>query len=189
MLLGLKSFRGREALITVLYTALAFPTVVVGLFVYMFLSRTGPLGNLGLLYTKTAIVIGQFILVVPIIATYTLSAIRKIEPEVLWTARSLGASGLRLYFSMVKEVKLGIFAAVIAAFGRAVSEVGVSMILGGNIKGFTRTMTTTIALEHDKGQFGYAVILGAVLLIVSLSINIIFHQMQRTNWRGRAGNP
>jgi len=179
MLLGLNTFKGRDAFITALYTALAFPTVVIGLFVYMFLSRMGPLGSLGLLYTKTAIVIGQCILITPIIATFTLSTIRKIEPELILTAKSLGASGFRLYYSMLKEVKIGVFAALVAAFGRAISEVGVSMILGGNIAGFTRTMTTMIALEHDKGQFKQAVILGAILLIVSLSINVIFHVLQR----------
>lgn len=186
MVLGLNTFKGRDAFITALYTALAFPTVVIGLFVYMFLSRTGPLGSLGLLYTKTAIVIGQCILITPIIAAFTLSTIRKIEPEVILTAKSLGATGFKLYYSMLQEVKIGIFAAVIAAFGRAISEVGVSMILGGNIAGFTRTMTTMIALEHDKGQFRQAVILGAILLSVSLSINVVFHLLQQKTGENRA---
>ncbi|MBN1295532.1 ABC transporter permease [bacterium] len=179
LVLALKRFRGREILITLLYTTLAFPTVVIGLLVYCALCRNGPLGNLGLLYTQAAIVIGQWVMIVPIIATFTLSAVQRIDPAVLLTARSLGATGWRLHFAVIRESRFGIIAAVIAAFGRAVSEVGVSMILGGNIHGYTRTMTTTIALEHDKGQFSEALWLGALLLGISLGINIVFHGLQR----------
>ncbi len=179
MVLGLRSFRGRDMLITILYTALAFPTVVIGLFVYSLLSRSGIFGDFNLLYTRGAIIIGQFILIVPIIATFTLSAIRKVDPGLVLTARALGAKGLRFYLTIGREARFGIIAAIIAAFGRAISEVGISMILGGNISGITRTMTTAIALEHDKGQFQVAMILGALLLLISLSINIIFHAVQK----------
>ncbi len=177
--LGIERFRGRGALVSILYTALAFPTVVVGLFVYFLLSRSGPFGSLGLLYTKTAMVIGQTILVAPILATFTLSAVKRLDPALTLTARSLGASRLRLYLTLAREARFGILAALIASFGRAISEVGVSMILGGNIAGHTRTMTTVIALEHDKGQFHEAMILGALLLAISLCINIGFHVLQR----------
>jgi len=176
--LAINKFRGRDILVTLLYTALAFPTVVVGLLIYYLLSRHGLFGNWGLLYTKTAIVTGQFILIMPIIATFTLSAIRRLDPAILLTARSLGAHGSRYYLTIIREARFGIIAAVIAAFGRAVSEVGVSMILGGNIEGVTRTMTTAIALEHDKGQFTEALMLGAILLFISLCINVVFHAFQ-----------
>jgi tungstate transport system permease protein len=179
--LGLEKFKLRSALITLLYTSLAFPTVVIGLLVYLLLSRSGPLGSLGLLYTKTAIVIGQTILVIPIIATFTLSAINKLDPALILTSRSLGASRTQLYLTMISEARFGIIAALIASFGRAISEVGISMILGGNIAGVTRTMTTAIALEHDKGRFSEALILGLLLLIISLSINGIFHSFQGPN--------
>lgn len=177
--LALHRFQGRDILVTIMYTALAFPTVVVGLLVYYLLSRHGPLGNFGLLYTRTAIIAGQWILVVPIISTFTLSAVKRLDPAIILTARSLGARGWRLYTTIIREARFGIIAAVIAAFGRAVSEVGVSMILGGNIEGFTRTMTTAIALEHDKGQFVEALILGALLLSISLGINICFYAFQK----------
>ena len=178
LFLGLTKFRGRDFIVTLLYTALAFPTVVVGLMIYMFLSRSGPLGNWNLLYTRSAIVIGQMFLILPIISTFTLSAIRRLDPGMVMTARSLGASPMKIYFTVSREALFGIIAAIIAAFGRAISEVGVSMILGGNILGYTRTMTTAIALEHDKGQFRQAIILGAILLAISLSINVMFHLLQ-----------
>ncbi len=176
--LGIRTFRCREILITFLYTSLAFPTVVIGLMVYSLLSRNGPLGSWGLLYTKTAIIIGQILLIIPIIATFTLSAIRRLDSDVVITARSLGAKGIRLYLTVIREARYGIIAAIIAALGRALSEVGISMILGGNIAGVTRTITTTIALEHDKGQFNQAMILGVLLLMISLGINILFHAVQ-----------
>lgn len=177
--IGIERFRGRSMLIALLYTALAFPTVVIGLFVYFLLSRSGPLGDLGLLYSKTAIVLGQTIMIVPILMTFTLSAVKRLDPALTLTARSLGASRGRLYATLAREARFGILAAVIASFGRAISEVGVSMILGGNIAGHTRTMTTVIALEHDKGQFHDAMILGVLLLTLSLCINIGFHALQR----------
>ncbi|MCD4653601.1 ABC transporter permease [bacterium] len=179
LFLALNKFRGHNFVVTLLYTALAFPTVVIGLSVYYLFSRHGILGNLGLLYTKTAIISGQLLLVTPIIATFTLSAVKRLDPAVLLTARSLGARGSRYYMTIIREARFGIIAAVIAAFGRAISEVGVSMILGGNIKGVTRTMTTAIALEHDKGQFIEALILGVLLLGISLGINVIFHAFQK----------
>ncbi len=179
LLLGLHQFKGRNILITVLYTMLAFPTVVIGLFVYLLLSRSGPFGELGLLYTKSAIVIGQTILIAPIIATFTLSSVKKLDPMFLLTARSLGARSFILYSTVLREARFGILASVIAAFGRAVSEVGVSMILGGNIAGITRTMTTAISLDLDKGEFNQVLILGVLLLTISLGINIIFHWFQR----------
>lgn len=188
LLLALHKFQGRDAIVTIMYTALAFPTVVVGLLVYYVLSRHGPLGSMGLLYTKSAIVVGQWVLIVPIISTFTYSAIRRIDPALIQTAHSLGASGIRLYMTLAREARFGIIAAIVAAFGRAVSEVGVSMILGGNIEGFTRTMTTAIALEHDKGQFGEALILGTVLLAISLGINVLFHAYQNSPEDRHAAN-
>jgi len=171
---ALNQFRGRGALVTVLNTLMSLPTVVVGLLVYSFLSRRGPLGPLGLLYTRTAMVIGQWILAFPIIAALTVAAVRNVDPRVRLTALSLGANPRQSVFIFLREARFGIAAAVIAGFGRVFAEVGVSMMLGGNIKTYTRNITTAIALETSKGEFALAIALGLVLLAVALAVNVLF---------------
>ena len=171
-------FRGKRLLITVLNTLLALPTVVVGLFVYAFISRRGIFGPLDLLYTQKAIIIGQIILIIPIVTTFTVSAISRIDERYRKTAMTLGANVLQTAWVIIREARFGIVAAVVAAFGRVIAEVGISMILGGNAKGFTRTMTTAMALEYDKGEFVLGVALGIVLLAVSFGLNLCFNYVQ-----------
>nr|WP_320012982.1 ABC transporter permease [uncultured Desulfobulbus sp.] len=169
---------GKRAVITLLNTLLALPTVVIGLFVYVFISRRGILGPLDLLYSQEAMVIGQFILIVPLIAALTIAAVSRVDDRYQKTARTLGANGWQTALVILREARFAISAAVISAFGRVISEIGISMMLGGNIKGFTRTMTTAMALEYDKGSFTLAVALGVVLMTLSLGINIIFNLIQ-----------
>lgn len=178
LLIALKEFPGRRLLITILNTLLALPTVVVGLFVYAFISRRGIFGALDLLYTPKAMVIGQVILIIPIVTTFTISAISRIDDRYRKTALTLGGNTLQTAWVIVREARFGIVASIILAFGRVIAEVGISMMLGGNARGFTRTMTTAMALEYDKGQFVLSVALGIVLLAVSFAINIIFNYLQ-----------
>ncbi len=173
---------GRRAVITLLNTLLALPTVVIGLFVYVFISRRGILGPLDLLYTQKAMVVGQFILILPLITALTIAAVSRVDDRYRTTARTLGANRWQTALVVLREGRFGIAAAVISAFGRVISEIGISMMLGGNIKGFTRTMTTAMALEYDKGSFTLAVALGLVLMAISLGMNVVFNLAQ-----GRAG--
>ena len=171
-------FSGKRLLLTVLNTLLALPTVVIGLFVYAFISRRGIFGPLDLLYSQTAIVIGQVILIVPVVMVFTIAAISRIDQRYRRTALTLGANRRQSAWIVFREARFGIVAALIAAFGRVIAEVGISMMLGGNIKGFTRTMTTAMALEYDKGAFTLAVALGLVLLTLSFGMNLLFHFLQ-----------
>lgn len=171
-------FRGKRMLITLLNTLLALPTVVVGLLVYTFLSRKGIFGPFDLLYTQRAIIVGQVILIIPIVTTFTISAISRIDNRYRETALTLGATALQTAWVIIREARFGIVAAVIVAFGRVIAEVGISMMLGGNARGFTRTMTTAMALEYDKGEFVLSVALGIVLLAVSFAVNIVFNHFQ-----------
>ena len=177
-LISFRAFWGKYLLITVLNTLLALPTVVVGLFVYAFISRRGIFGPLDLLYTQKAMIIGQVILIIPIVATFTITAVSRIDERYRETALTLGANPLQTAWVVIREARFGLVAAVIMAFGRVIAEVGISMMLGGNAKGFTRTMTTAMALEYDKGEFVMSVALGIVLLAVSFGMNIIFHHFQ-----------
>jgi tungstate transport system permease protein len=171
-------FAGKRMLITVLNTLLALPTVVIGLFVYAFISRRGIFGPLDLLYSQAAIIIGQVILIIPVVGAFTIAAISRIDERYRNTAKTLGANRRQTAWIVFREARFGILAAVIAAFGRVISEVGISMMLGGNIKGFTRTMTTAMALEYDKGSFVLAVALGIVLLALAFGMNLLFHFLQ-----------
>ena len=177
-LIAFREFRGKRLLITVLNTLLALPTVVIGLFVYTFISRRGIFGAFDLLYTQKAIIIGQVILIIPIVTTFTISAISRIDERYRQTAMTLGANALQTAWVIVREARFGIMASIIVAFGRVIAEVGISMMLGGNAKGFTRTMTTAMALEYDKGEFVLSIALGAVLLAVSFLVNIFFNYFQ-----------
>lgn len=176
--LGTGEFRGKRAVLTILNTLLALPTVVIGLFVYVFISRRGIFGTYDLLYTQTAIVIGQVILVLPIVAALTVSAVSRIDDRYRRTALTLGAGSVRTALAVLREARFSIVAAVVTAFGRVISEIGISMMLGGNAKGFTRTMTTAMALEYDKGEFVLAVALGMILLLVSLGMNVLLNVLQ-----------
>ncbi len=176
--IALRRFPGKRLLLTSLNTLLALPTVVIGLFVYAFVSRRGIFGPLDLLYTQKAIIIGQIILIIPLVSALTIAAISRIDDRYRRTAMTLGANRIQTAKVILFEARFGITAAIVAAFGRVISEVGISMMLGGNIKGFTRTMTTAMALEYDKGAFSLAVALGIVLMTLSFGMNILFHFFQ-----------
>ncbi|MBN2419454.1 MAG: ABC transporter permease [Deltaproteobacteria bacterium] len=178
MYIALKEFRLKRVVITCLNTLLAIPTVVIGLLVYSFISRKGILGSFDLLYTQKAIIIGQTILILPILITYTISAVSRIDDRYRKTALTLGADAFQTALVIMREARFSLVAAVIIAFGRVIAEVGISMMLGGNAKGFTRTMTTLMALEYDKGEFALSIALGLVLLLISLSVNIILNYFQ-----------
>ncbi len=178
LFISLKEFWCKRLLITLLNTLLALPTVVIGLFIYAFISRRGIFGPLDLLYTQKAIIIGQVFLIIPIITTFTISAISRIDDRYRKTALTLGANALQTALVIVREARFAIVSAVILAFGRVIAEVGISMMLGGNAKGFTRTMTTAMALEYDKGEFVLSIALGIVLLFVCFAVNIIFNTIQ-----------
>ena len=177
-LIAFKDFRWKRALLTVLNSLLAMPTVVVGLLVYAFISRRGILGIFDLLYTQPAMVLGQIILVFPIVTTLTIAAVSQIDTRYRKTAMTLGATPFQTALVVFKEARFGVIAAIIISFGRVIAEVGISMMLGGNAKGYTRTMTTAMALEYDKGEFILAVALGVALLLIAFTINIFFNYIQ-----------
>jgi len=172
--LATRRFWGRRAALTVVNTALAFPTVVVGLLLYGMLSRRGPLGGLGWLYTWQAIVVGDVLLALPIAAALSAAAVQGVDPRVRRTAETLGAGPWRT----ACEARFALAAVITAAFGQVVAEVGAAMIVGGNIRGSTRTLTTAVALYTSQGDFGTALALGLVLVILALVINIALQVLQ-----------
>jgi tungstate transport system permease protein len=178
-LIGSKRFFGRQAVLLVLNTLMALPTVVVGLFFYGLLSRRGPMGELGLLFTPAGISIGLSILALPITTNLTVSAITSLDERLFITCKSLGATRIQQAWMIIREARFAVMAAIVVSFGRVVSEVGIAMMLGGNIKGFTRTMTTAIALETSKGEFPLGLALGAILLSVALCVNGMLFWLQR----------
>jgi tungstate transport system permease protein len=178
-LLGLKRFPGRDLAISAMNTLMGLPPVVVGLFVYLLLSRKGPLGFLGLLYSPSAMIIAQTILAIPIVTALCHSAIVNVDPLIRQAARTLGATSRQETLAVIHEARYGILSAIIAGFGRVMAEVGSILIVGGNIAGYTRVMTTTIALETDKGNFELALALGIILLTLSFLVNAVLHAVQR----------
>jgi len=182
-LVGLKRFPLRGVIISGLNAFMGLPPVVVGLFIYIMLSRSGPLGFMGLLYSPPAMVAAQFVLALPIVAALTHSAVVNVEPAVRLSARTLGATHWQETLLVINEARYGIMSAVIAAFGRVMAEVGAVLMVGGNIAGYTRVMTTTIALETDKGDFSLALALGIILLAISVAINAALHAAQRRGKR------
>ncbi|MBB5349303.1 ABC transporter permease [Desulfoprunum benzoelyticum] len=171
-------FPGKRFVLTCLNTLLALPTVVIGLVVYAFISRRGTFGSFGLLYTQEAIIIGQIILIVPLVTSLTIAAVSKLDERYRMSAMTLGADRYQAALVIFQEARFGIVAAVVAAFGRVIAEVGIGMMLGGNAKGFTRTMTTAMALEYDKGEYVLAVALGVVLMSIAFGVNMLFHFFQ-----------
>jgi tungstate transport system permease protein len=169
--IGAGEFPLKRAVMIVLNSLMAMPTVVLGLLVYGVISRQGILGRWGLLFTPAGVILGLTLLAIPILANYTLSAVQGSDRRILPTALTLGASRRQSLIQLALEIRFGIFAAIIAGFGRVISEVGVAMMLGGNIRGYTRTMTTAIALETSKGEFALGLALGIILMGVALAIN------------------
>lgn len=177
--LGFKKFPLKGLMISMLNTFMGLPPVVVGLFVYLLLSRSGPFGFMALLYTPTAMIIAQSILAFPIVTSLSHSAILSVDPIIKQASLALGATPFQASLTIIREARYGIMSAIIAAFGRVMAEVGAILIVGGNIAGFTRVMTTTIALETDKGNFELALALGIILLSISLLINLTLHAVQK----------
>lgn len=178
-LLALKTFRGKSAVVLLLNTSMALPTVVIGLFCYALLSRMGPLGDFGFLFTPTGMIFGLFILAAPIATNLTVAAIQSLDKRLMLTCKLLGATPVQEFFLIVKEARFAVMAAVVIAFGRVISEVGIAMMLGGNIRGLTRTMTTAIALETSKGEFELGLALGFILMSVAFAINGVIFAIQR----------
>jgi tungstate transport system permease protein len=170
-LLATQSFPGRRLIVVITQALFAFPTVVVGLLLYMLLSRQGLLGSLHLLFTQTAMMIGQMLIAAPILVAFTLSAVQGADPRVRETAIVLGAGRLRTALIVISEVRFGVMAAMFNGFGRVISEVGCALMVGGNIAGMTRNMPTAIALETTKGEFAQGVALGIVLMALALGVN------------------
>ncbi len=177
-ILGLRKFRGKEVIKTITYTLYGFPPVVAGLIIYLLLSREGPLGSLNLLFTPTAMVLAQMILVFPIVTGLTMSAVSEVAKDAKETAMTLGADRWQTAKTVLNEARIGVISAVMVGFGRAIAEVGAVIIVGGNIKWHTRVLTTAIVLETRRGNFEYALVLGGVLLLVALFVFFILKRYQ-----------
>ncbi|MCE9634471.1 MAG: ABC transporter permease [Planctomycetes bacterium] len=171
--LGLSRSRAADVALVAARTAMAFPTVLAGLVVYGMVSRHGPLGSLELLYTPSAIVAGEVMLAFPLVVALGASAVRGLDPRFEETLRGLGVTGVRRMLLTVREAGPGVVTAILAAFARCVTELGVALLVGGNLKGSTRTLTTAIALETSRGDFDRAVHLGCVLLAVAVVVNVL----------------
>lgn len=179
VIIAVSRFPGRGFVLLLLNTLMALPTVVVGLFVYGFISRQGPLGEWGLLFTPMGVVLGECLLALPIIVNLTVSAIESLDPRLALTCKTLGGGPVRQAVAMVSEARPAVMAAIITGFGRVVAEVGIAMMLGGNIRWYTRTMTTAIALETSKGEFALGLALGLALLVVAFVANAALFTLQR----------
>jgi len=177
--LGYFDFRLKKFIRIAVNTLLSLPTVFIGLVIYALLTRKGPLGEAGLLFTITGIAIGQTILSLPIIIALTAAAVEAVDRNLRVTLMSLGANSFQIAKSTLWEVRLGILAAAVTATGRVLTEVGISLMVGGNIKWHTRTITTAIALETNKGEFGMGIALGLVLLLIAFSVNVFLAGLRR----------
>lgn len=179
IIVALNEFKLKKQLVRIANTLMSLPPVLIGLLVYMLLSRKGPLGSLGLLFSPAAMIISQSLLVFPIIFGLTVSNITESAKEIQLTCMSLGADKKDTLIAIISECRMQLLSVITAGFGRAISEVGAVMMVGGNIKAKTRVMTTYIALETGKGNFNEAVFIGIVLLFISFFINTIIHKMHR----------
>ncbi len=172
-------FTGKRTLINLIQTFYSMPTVVVGLFVFLLFSRAGPLGGFNLLFTPTVMVIGQMVLTAPVLLGLTISALSGVDKTIVDTAHSLGASGFQTTLAILREARFAVMAAVMMGFGRAISEVGLALMVGGNIRGFTRVLTTAISLETSKGDVELSMALGIILIFIALVINIVLNRIQQ----------
>lgn len=169
--IGLHEFRGKKTLTNLINTFMGFPPVVMGLIIFLLLSRSGPFGSLGLLYSTSAMIVAQFFLAVPIITGTAKAAIESVDPTLKETILSLGANERQLWWELIKDSKKSIIAGFLVAFGQAISEVGAVMIVGGNIRWETRTFTTSIVLQTRMGEFGMAIALGIILILIAFIVN------------------
>lgn len=183
-LLALSRLPGRNLAVSLVNTGMALPPVVVGLFVSIMLWRTGPLGSLGLLYTPWAMVIAQVVIALPIITGVSMAAIAQLDPRMQTQMLGLGASRWQLLWVLFQEARLPLLTALMAGFGAVISEVGAVMMVGGNIKGQTRVLTTATVLETSRGNFAQAIALGVVLLVLAYVVNMVLtHVQQRGRWK------
>jgi tungstate transport system permease protein len=176
---ALSKFPGRRIVVSLINTGMALPPVVVGLFVTIFLWRNGPLGVLGVLYTPTAMIIAQTVIATPIVMGITLAAIQQLPQKLRLQIMALGATRIQMVWILIKEAKLPLLAAVMAGFGGVISEVGASIMVGGNIKGYSRVLTTATVMETSRGNFDIAIALGIILLLLAYFINLILTQIQQ----------
>lgn len=172
-------FPGKRLVINIIQTLFSLPTVVVGLLVFVLFSRAGPIGGLNIMFTPTLMIIGQAILISPILLGLIISALGGVDKAMVDTAISLGASGPQVALALIREARYAVMAAVIIGFGRAISEVGLAIMVGGNIKGFTRVLTTAISLETSKGELELSIALGIILLAIALIVNLALNRIQQ----------
>lgn len=166
-----RHFFGRRIVIWLAQVALSLPTVLIGLLLYLLLSRHGPAGGLHWLFTQSGLVLGQILIALPVLIAFTLAAVQGADPALAETAVAHGASSWRVLWTVLREVRFGVIAAIVSGFGRVISEVGCALMVGGNIAGETRTITTAIALETSKGEFAQGIALGVVLITIALLVN------------------
>ena len=176
--LGLRRFRGHGMITALLYTGMGLPPVVVGLFVYLMLSRSGPFGSLGWLFTPRAMIVAQTVISFPLISGFTMASVQGVDPDLRRQLRSLGATDWQVTRAILNEARTGVIVAIVAGFGSIISEVGAVMLVGGNIDGATRVLTTAIVLETRKGQFALAIALGIILLALSFGANLAMLALQ-----------
>jgi tungstate transport system permease protein len=178
-IVALSEFPGRRIVVSLINTGMGLPPVVVGLFVTIFLWRSGPLGFLGILYTPTAIIVAQSIIASPIVMGISLAAIQALPKNLRLQILALGATRLQMVWILVKEAKLPLLAGVMAGFGGVISEVGASIMVGGNIRGYSRVLTTATVMETSRGNFDIAIALGIILLLMAYFINLVLTQIQQ----------
>jgi tungstate transport system permease protein len=178
-LIHFHNFPGKRILINLIQTFFSIPTVAIGLFVFVLFSRAGPVGGLNILFTPTVMVLGQMVLITPILLGLTISALSGVDRAILDTARSLGASGFQTAIVVLREARFAVIAAIVMGFGRAISEVGIALMVGGNIKGFTRVITTAISLETTKGDLELSIALGIILIFIALVVNTALNRIQQ----------
>jgi tungstate transport system permease protein len=177
-LIATRSFTGRRVVIWISQATLSLPTVLIGLLLYMMLTRQGPLGSLQWLFSQPAIIAGQVVIALPVLIAFTFAAVQAADPRFAETAMTLGASRWRVMLTVLYEARFGVMAAVIHGYGRVISEVGCAIMVGGNIAGETRTITTAIALETSKGEFAQGIALGIVLVAIALAMNAVLMVVQ-----------
>lgn len=178
-LLGLTNFRGKPIITALLYTGMGFPPVVVGLFVFLMFSSVGPLGQLKWLFTVNAIIAAQTIIAFPLIAGFTMAAVMSVDKNLMKQLQTLGATKMQASWAAIKEARVGVLVSIIAGFGGIISEVGAVMLVGGNIEGKTRVLTTAIVLETRQGNFGVAIAFGIILLTITFLVNLSMLYLQK----------
>lgn len=191
-LIHFREFHGKRALIVVIQTLYSVPTVVVGLVIYLLISRSGPFGFLGLLFTPEGMILGQTVLIIPIMTGLFISGLTGVGKDIRDMVVSLGATEFQSIATIVKEARFAILSAIVLGFGRAISEVGVAMMIGGNIRGATRVLTTAITLQTGIGDFGFSIALGIILLSIALIVviimNIITVALSKEQWQALGGS-